>query len=70
MKQKEDIKRQKKKLEVLKKEAEEQKAQAKEAARERVLQEFERGVIGLGARGSATTSGKEGEKKDGEESIG
>ncbi|KAF6746022.1 hypothetical protein DFP72DRAFT_992912 [Ephemerocybe angulata] len=47
--QKKDIKRQKERLEALKKEAEAEKAAAKQAARERVLQEFERGQLGLAA---------------------
>lgn len=53
-----DIKRQKVKLEALKKEVEEEKQRAREAARERVLLEFERGQLGLAATTSvATTSG-------------
>jgi nitric oxide synthase-interacting protein len=45
--QKKDIKRQKEKLEGMKREAEEERARAKEAARERVLLEFEKGQLGL-----------------------
>ena len=58
MTQKKDIKRQKDRLEALKKEAEEERARAREAARERVLREFERGQLGLagGSNTSATTS--------------
>lgn len=53
-----DIKRQKARLEQLKREAEEEKERAREAARERVLQEFEKGQLGLAASMSvATTSG-------------
>ena len=53
-----DIKRQKARLEQLKREAEEEKERAREAARERVLQEFEKGQLGLAASTSvATTSG-------------
>ncbi|KAI9464147.1 hypothetical protein BJY52DRAFT_1251965 [Lactarius psammicola] len=54
--QKKDIKRQKERLEALKKEAEQEKAKAKEAARERVLAEFEKGQLGLAAIASVTTS--------------
>jgi len=42
-------------LEVLKQEAEEEKARAREAARERVLLEFEKGQLGLA--GKPTVSG-------------
>ncbi|KAH8102063.1 hypothetical protein BXZ70DRAFT_890608 [Cristinia sonorae] len=53
-----DIKKQKARLEALKQEAEEEKQRAREAARERVLLEFERGQLGLAAPVSvATTSG-------------
>jgi len=52
--QKKDIKRQKDKLEQLKKETEEEKANVRAAARERVLQEFEKGHLGLAARPTAT----------------
>jgi predicted lipase len=45
--QKKDIKRQKEKLDVMKKEAEEEKVRAKEAARDRVLLEFEKGQLVL-----------------------
>ncbi|KAJ3557645.1 hypothetical protein NP233_g11685 [Leucocoprinus birnbaumii] len=48
--QKKDIKRQKTKLETWKREHEEEKARAKEAARERVLLEFEKSQLGLAAR--------------------
>ncbi|CAL1710141.1 unnamed protein product [Somion occarium] len=55
-----DIKRQKSRLEAMKREAEEEKERAREAARDRVLQEFEKGQLGLAAPGSvATTSGTE-----------
>jgi nitric oxide synthase-interacting protein len=57
--QKKDIKRQKERLEALKKEAEQEKARAKEAARERVLADFEKGQLGLTAVSSVTTSGAE-----------
>ncbi|EIN14620.1 hypothetical protein PUNSTDRAFT_58853 [Punctularia strigosozonata HHB-11173 SS5] len=57
--QKKDIKRQKDKLDALRKEAEEQKLRAREAARERVLQDFERGQLGLGARNEVHTQGKD-----------
>ncbi|KAI0312917.1 hypothetical protein OF83DRAFT_1066426 [Amylostereum chailletii] len=56
--QKKDIKRQKERLAALQKEAEAEKARAKAAARERVLEEFEKGHIGLGATTAGiTTSG-------------
>jgi nitric oxide synthase-interacting protein len=60
--QKKDIKRQKGRLEVLKKEAEQEKLKAKEAARERVLADFEKGQLGPGAAAATgvTTSGAEG----------
>jgi hypothetical protein len=56
--QKKDIQRQKTKLEALKQEAEEEKARAKEAARERVLLDFEKGQLRLaGTPGAVATSG-------------
>lgn len=56
--QKKDIKKQKEKLEALKKETEEDKQRAKEAARERVLLEFEKGQRSLGSLPTKiTTSG-------------
>jgi nitric oxide synthase-interacting protein len=60
--QKKDIKRQKGRLEVLKKEAEQEKLKAKEAARERVLADFEKGQLGPAAAAAdgVTTSGAEG----------
>ncbi|KAI0089574.1 hypothetical protein BDY19DRAFT_889339 [Irpex rosettiformis] len=52
-----DIKRQKVRLEALKREAEEEKQRAREAARERVLQDFEKGQLGLaGPTSTATTT--------------
>ena len=45
--QKKDIKRQKDKLEGMKKDAEDERTRVKEAARERVLEEFEKGQLGL-----------------------
>jgi nitric oxide synthase-interacting protein len=62
--QKKDIKRQKERLEQLKKEAEEEKQRATEAARERVLRDFEKGQLGLSANLPAigTTSGAESTK--------
>ncbi|KAI9513372.1 hypothetical protein F5148DRAFT_1273048 [Russula earlei] len=58
--QRKDIKRQKERLEALKKEAEQEKTRAKEAARERVLADFEKGQLGLAAATAAvTTSGAE-----------
>ena len=67
--QKKDIKRQKERLETLKKEAEEEKARAKAAARERVLEEFEKGHIGLAASAAITTSGTS-SQSDGERLLG
>ncbi|KZT08050.1 uncharacterized protein LAESUDRAFT_649504 [Laetiporus sulphureus 93-53] len=55
----EDIKRQKVKLEVLKREAEEERQRAREAARERVLLDFEKGQLGLASQPTITTSGAE-----------
>jgi len=55
--QKTDIKRQRDRLEALKREAEEEKARAKEAARERVLGEFEKGQLGLATTAVIATSG-------------
>ena len=57
MAQKKDIKRQKERLDALKKETEQEKVKAKEAARERVLADFEKGQLGLAAVSSVTTSG-------------
>lgn len=50
MTQKNAIKRQKAKIEALRKEAEEERARARELARERVLLDFERGQLGLGPK--------------------
>ncbi|KAG7090545.1 hypothetical protein E1B28_009654 [Marasmius oreades] len=61
--QKKDIKRQKEKLEVLKKEVEEERLGAKEAARDRVLADFEKGQLGLSSKPSTTTGTKSGESK-------
>jgi hypothetical protein len=56
--QRKDIKRQKERLEALKKEAEQEKLKAKEAARQRVLADFEKGQLGLAAAAAGvTTSG-------------
>jgi nitric oxide synthase-interacting protein len=57
--QKKDIKRQKERLEALRKEAEHEKTRAKEAARERVLADFEKGQLGLAAVAAVTTPGTE-----------
>ncbi|KAI0342225.1 hypothetical protein BDW22DRAFT_1357522 [Trametopsis cervina] len=52
-----DIKRQKARLEALKREAEEERQRAREAARERVLLDFEKGQLGLaGPKSLATTT--------------
>ena len=51
-------------MEALKREVEEERQRAREAARERVLLEFEKGQLGLASTPSVTTSGassKEGE---------
>lgn len=59
-----DIKRQKARLEALKKEAEEERERARDAARERVLLEFERGQLGLSGPSSAiTTSGADSQER-------
>ncbi|KIM41532.1 hypothetical protein M413DRAFT_445515 [Hebeloma cylindrosporum] len=49
--QKQAIKKQKTKLEALKREAEDERTRARNAARERVLQDFEKGQLGLGNSG-------------------
>jgi len=54
--QKKNISAQKAKLEALKQEAEAERARAREAARERVLLDFERGQIGLGSIGASSSS--------------
>lgn len=61
MNQKKDIKRQKERLEKLKREVEEEKQRALEAARERVLRDFEKGQLTLSANLPAivSTSGAE-----------
>ncbi|PPQ79073.1 hypothetical protein CVT25_002298 [Psilocybe cyanescens] len=53
--QKNAIKRQKAKIETLKKEAEAERARAREAARERVLLDFEKGQLGLGGLGTGSS---------------
>ncbi|KAI0819912.1 hypothetical protein BC628DRAFT_1331815 [Trametes gibbosa] len=53
-----DIKRQKVRLEAMKKEAEEERERAREAARERVLHEFEKGQLGLAATSGISTSSR------------
>ena len=65
MNQKKDIKRQKERLEQLKREAEEETQRALEAARERVLRDFEKGQLGSSANLPATvsTSGVESTKE-------
>ncbi|KAI9567763.1 hypothetical protein HD554DRAFT_2023501 [Boletus coccyginus] len=63
--QKKDIKRQKERLEHLRREAEEEKQRVLEAARERVLRDFEKGHLGLSANSPAivSTSGAESTKE-------
>ena len=51
MSQKQAIKKQKTKLEALKREAEDERTRARNAARERVLQDFEKGQLGVGNSG-------------------
>ena len=70
MTQKKDIKRQKARLEVLKKEAEEEKIRAKADARERVLKEFERGQLGLAGSGGTVGVGAGSEKNTEKGDIG
>ena len=57
MSQKSDIKRQKDKLETMKKAAEDEKQRAKEAARERVLLDFEKSQLTLAARPTTGAAG-------------
>ncbi|TBU47143.1 hypothetical protein BD309DRAFT_1057204 [Dichomitus squalens] len=59
-----DIKRQKVRLEALKKEAEEERERAREAARERVLREFEKGQLGLAATSIVSTSSSKAESSE------
>ncbi|KAL1748155.1 hypothetical protein HDZ31DRAFT_30142 [Schizophyllum fasciatum] len=54
--QKRDIKRQKDRLDALKKDADEERARARAAARARVLADFERGTLGLAAPAQSNTS--------------
>ncbi|KAJ7052532.1 hypothetical protein C8F01DRAFT_1090509 [Mycena amicta] len=53
--QKKELKRQKDKAEKIKKEIEVEMEKAKAAARERVLQDFERGQLGIGSSSSSTS---------------
>jgi nitric oxide synthase-interacting protein len=62
--QKKDMKRQKQRLEALRREAEEEQARARAAARERVLQEFEKGQLGLSGSASIV-AGAGGEPTEG-----
>ncbi|EIW79613.1 hypothetical protein CONPUDRAFT_125977 [Coniophora puteana RWD-64-598 SS2] len=68
--QKNDIKKQKARLEKLKQEAEEEKERAKEEARERVLQDFEKRQLGLGTGGTSKGATPSGADKEGGESRG
>jgi len=63
--QKKDIKKQKDKLAAMEKGAEEERARAKEAARERVLLEFERGQLGLAAAPTTSTTSSGESKQEG-----
>lgn len=56
MTQKKAIKKQKERLDQLKREAEEERQRARQAARERVLDDFEKGHLGLGATSTTTTT--------------
>ena len=56
------------KLEALKREEEEERLRAKDAARQRVLEEFEKGQLGLATRSAISTSGAESEKSSNGES--
>jgi len=62
--QKKDIKRQKERLERLKKETEAEKERAREAARERVLRDFEKGQLGLSANLPSIATAPGAEAKD------
>ena len=65
-----DIKRQKARLEAMKKEAEEERQRAREAARERVLREFEKGQLGLAATSAiSTTAGSDSSERTSRTSI-
>ena len=55
--QKKNIKRQKDRLEGLKQEAEEERARARQAARERVVKDFERGQLKLASGPSTVENG-------------
>lgn len=57
--QKKDIKRQKEKLEAMKKEAEAEVVKAKEAARDRVLVDFEKGQLFANPTAGTSTSGSD-----------
>jgi nitric oxide synthase-interacting protein len=63
--QKKDIKRQKEKLEAMKKEAEEERAKARIAARERVLLDFEKGQLFANPDVSTSTSGSDSQQARG-----
>ena len=57
--QRKEIKRHQAKLEAMAREEEEEKARAREAARERVLADFEREHLGLAAKKTPKTGDKE-----------
>ncbi|KZT38939.1 hypothetical protein SISSUDRAFT_1046260 [Sistotremastrum suecicum HHB10207 ss-3] len=67
LEQKKTMKRQKAKIEALKKEEEEEKERVRAAARERVLRDFEKGQVGIFASGTRDTQGAS-EKKDNDDS--
>lgn len=69
MSQKKDIKRQKARLDALKKEAEAERERAKAEARARVLEEFEKGQLGLGMGGVAVASTSGAKEEDGNEVV-
>jgi nitric oxide synthase-interacting protein len=64
--QKKEIKRQKERIEVLRREEEEEKERVKESARQRVLRDFERGQLGLVAGPSFDKDAKDAGAETGE----
>lgn len=63
MGQKKDIKRQKDKLEAMKKEVEEERVRARKLARERVLADFEKGQLFANPTAGTSTSGSDSQKR-------
>ena len=64
-----DIKKQKKRLEDLKADAELEKARILEAARERVLRDFEKSQLGLASKSSTPTASSSSASNDKRESV-